>query len=74
MLAPVASQSSDKELIEDTRCAKKALAVSLDSSEDQTLVVIMFLCGTQLAYISTNDCMAFLPFSVDAVDVDAAPH
>ena len=57
-LAPVASHSSDNELMEDTRCAKKALAVSLESSEDHTLVVSIFSFGTQLAYTSTKACIA----------------
>ena len=45
--APVASQRADKELIEDIRCAKKAFAVSLDSSDDHKLVVNMFSLATQ---------------------------
>ncbi len=47
--APVFSQSSDIALIEDILCAKKALAVSLDNSEDQTFVVKILSTGTQLA-------------------------
>ena len=37
--ASVASHKADKALMEEMRCAKKALAVSLDNSDDQTLVV-----------------------------------
>ena len=52
--APVTSQSSEMELMEDTRWARKALAVNLDSSEDHKLVVKIFSSGTQAAYIATN--------------------
>ena len=45
--APVASQIADKELIDDIRCAKKALAVNLESSEDHKLVVKICFFGTQ---------------------------
>ena len=48
-LAPVASQRAEMELIDDTRWARKALATSLESSEDQRLVVIIWAAGTQLA-------------------------
>ena len=47
--APVASQSSEMELMEDTRCAKNAFAVSLLSSEDQRFVVKIFSSGTHAA-------------------------
>ena len=46
-LAPVFSHSSDKALIEDILCAKKALAVNFDNSEDHTLVVNIFSGETQ---------------------------
>jgi hypothetical protein len=48
-------------LIEETLCAKKALATNFESSEDQTLVVKIFSLGIQLAYISTNASMASFP-------------
>ena len=47
--APVASQSAEMALIEEMRCARKALATSFDSSLDQTLVVRMRSRGTQRA-------------------------
>ena len=53
--APVFSHNSDSALIEEIRCAKKALAVNLDNSEDQTLVVKILSLGTQFAYTSTKD-------------------
>jgi hypothetical protein len=40
--------SSDIAFIDEIRCAKKAFAVSLDNSEDQTLVVNILSTGTQL--------------------------
>src|SRR5690606_2771927 len=52
--APVFSHSSESALIDDTLCARKALAVSLDNSEDHTLVVNIFSFGTQWAYTSTK--------------------
>lgn len=45
--APVFSQSAEIELIDEMRCARKALAVSLESSADQRLVVSTFSGGTQ---------------------------
>ena len=47
--APVASQSAEMELMEEMRWARKALATSLESSEDQRLVVMIRSRGTQLA-------------------------
>ncbi len=35
--------------MEETRCAKKALAVNFDNSDDQTLVVKILSVETQLA-------------------------
>ena len=52
IFAPVSSQSADKEFMEDIRWAKKAFAVSLDSSDDHKLVVKMFSFGTQELYTS----------------------
>src|SRR5690606_29448540 len=60
-LAPVFSQSSDNEFIEDTLCAKNALAVSFDNSDDQTFVVNIRSFGTQLAYTSESAVMACCP-------------
>ena len=47
--APVASQRAEMELIEEIRCARKALATSLESSDDHRLVVRMRSRGTQWA-------------------------
>ncbi len=46
--APVFSQISEIAFMEETRCAKNAFAVSLDSSEDHKLVVNIRSFGTQL--------------------------
>src|SRR5574343_22592 len=62
--APVFSHNSLNALIEETRCAKKALAVNFDNSEDQTLVVKILSVGTQFAYTSTNCWIAFCPSGV----------
>ena len=45
--APVASQISEIELIDETLCAKNAFAASLESSLLQILVLIIFSSGTQ---------------------------
>ena len=45
--APVASQSAEIALMLDIRWARKALAVNLDNSEDQRLVVIILSLLTQ---------------------------
>src|SRR5690606_7298689 len=47
--APVTSHSSEIALMEDTRCARKALATSFDNSDDHKLVVRMRSRGTQEA-------------------------
>merc|ERR1719326_287790 len=47
--APVDSQSAEMELMEDTRCARNALATNLEHSEDQRLVVRIRSLGIQLA-------------------------
>jgi len=47
--APVTSHNSEIALIEDTRWARKALATSLDSSDDHKFVVRMRSLGTQEA-------------------------
>ena len=46
--APVFSHKAEKLLIEDIRWANIAFEANLESSEDQTLVVIIFSLGTQL--------------------------
>ena len=48
-LAPVRSHSAEIAFTDDMRWARKALAVSLANSLDQTSVVIMFSLGTQWA-------------------------
>merc|ERR1719238_1944029 len=57
-LAPVASQMADMALMLETRCARKAFAASLDSSEDHVLVVTMCSLGTQYSYTHDNLAMA----------------
>ncbi len=47
--ASVASHSAEMALMELTRCARKALAVSLESSADQTLLVRIRSRGIQFA-------------------------
>ena len=46
-------------LIEEILCAKKALAVNLDNSDDHTFVVNILSTDTQFAYTSTSACIAF---------------
>src|SRR6187402_104625 len=62
--APVFSHNSESALMEETRCAKKALAVSFDNSDDQTLVVNILSGLTQLAYTFANALIAFCPSMV----------
>ena len=45
--APVFSQSSDNAFMEETRCARNAIAVNFDNSEDQTLVLRILSFETQ---------------------------
>jgi hypothetical protein len=47
--APVASHRAEIELIEEIRCARKAFATSLESSDDQRFVVMIRSRGTQRA-------------------------
>ena len=63
-LAPVASHNAEMELIEDILWAKNAFAVSLDNSEDHTLVVKILCLGIHLAYISTSLFAASIPSCV----------
>src|SRR5690606_27719500 len=58
-LASVCSQSSEMALMEEIRCAKKALAVNLDNSDDHRLVFKILSWGTQAPYISDRHSMAF---------------
>jgi hypothetical protein len=62
--APVASHKAEMELIDDTRCAKKALATSLESSELHKLVVKICSRGTQCEYTDTRRSAAASPASV----------
>mmetsp|Transcript_1487 Transcript_1487/g.4033 ORF Transcript_1487/g.4033 Transcript_1487/m.4033 type:complete len:280 (+) Transcript_1487:397-1236(+) len=62
--ASVASQSAEMELMLLTRCARKALATSLESSEDHRFVVMICSRGTQLAYTDTSFSTAALPAAV----------
>ena len=45
--APVTSQRAEMELMEETRCARNALATSLESSADQRPVLSIRSAGTQ---------------------------
>mmetsp|Transcript_7920 Transcript_7920/g.17018 ORF Transcript_7920/g.17018 Transcript_7920/m.17018 type:complete len:210 (+) Transcript_7920:747-1376(+) len=62
--APVTSHRAEMELIDDTRCAKKALATNLDSSDDHRLVVRILSREIQLAYTLTTVSMASSPSGV----------
>jgi hypothetical protein len=45
--APVASQTADRELMLEMRCARNALAASLDSSDDHVFMVTILELGIQ---------------------------
>mmetsp|Transcript_5581 Transcript_5581/g.16838 ORF Transcript_5581/g.16838 Transcript_5581/m.16838 type:complete len:232 (-) Transcript_5581:180-875(-) len=62
--APVASQMADMALIDETRCARKALAASLESSELHVLVVTMRSFGTQNSYTADSLATAASPSGV----------
>ena len=62
--APVASHSAEIELIEEIRCARNALAVSLDSSADHRLAHKMRSSGIQCSYTLFRTFTALLPLSV----------
>mmetsp|Transcript_23008 Transcript_23008/g.57773 ORF Transcript_23008/g.57773 Transcript_23008/m.57773 type:complete len:231 (+) Transcript_23008:756-1448(+) len=64
--APVASHRAEMEFTLEIRCARKALATSLESSEDHRLVVRICSRGTQLAYTSTRAAIALRPLSVSS--------
>jgi hypothetical protein len=59
--APVASHSADTELMEEMRCARNALATSLDSSDDHRLVVMMRSRGTHWLYTAASVATARWP-------------
>ena len=71
--ASVASHSAEMELMEETRCARKALATSLDSSEDQRFVVKIRSRGTQCAYTPTSFSMAARPSGVCSPPMSTRP-
>ncbi len=48
------------------RCASMALATNLESSDDQTLMVVILDRGTQAAYMSVRVAAALLPDAVSA--------
>ena len=62
--APVASQSADMELMEEMRCARNALAVSLDSSALHRLAHKMRSTGIQCSYTDLSTPIARCPLSV----------
>mmetsp|Transcript_2063 Transcript_2063/g.5298 ORF Transcript_2063/g.5298 Transcript_2063/m.5298 type:complete len:253 (+) Transcript_2063:516-1274(+) len=62
--APDTSHRAEMELIDEMRWARKALATSLDSSEDHRLVVMMRSRSTQYSYTSTSFWMAASPSGV----------
>ena len=62
--APVASQSAEMLLMEEMRCARKALAVSLDSSALQRFAVRMRSAGTHCWYTLLSTSMARFPLVV----------
>mmetsp|Transcript_48281 Transcript_48281/g.121915 ORF Transcript_48281/g.121915 Transcript_48281/m.121915 type:complete len:236 (+) Transcript_48281:772-1479(+) len=64
MSAPVASQSAEMALTEEMRCASMALAVSLDSSADQRLVVRMRSGGIHCSYTLLSTLSACCPLGV----------
>mmetsp|Transcript_25026 Transcript_25026/g.80680 ORF Transcript_25026/g.80680 Transcript_25026/m.80680 type:complete len:229 (+) Transcript_25026:647-1333(+) len=62
--APLFSHRAEMLLMEEMRCAKKALATSLLSSLDHRLVVMMRSRGTHRAYTDASVSMARRPDSV----------
>merc|ERR1719473_70182 len=62
--APVASQRAEMELIDEMRCARKAFAVSLESSALHRLVVSTCASGTQRRYTSAMNLIAARPCGV----------
>ena len=66
MLAPVFSQMALIEFMLLIRCASMAFATNLDSSDDQTLMVVILDLGTQAAYTSASVAAALRPDAVSA--------
>jgi len=66
MLAPVFSQMALIEFMLLIRCASMALATNLESSDDQTLMVVILDRGTQVAYTSARVAAALRPDAVSA--------
>ena len=62
--APVASHRAETALMEEIRWARKALATSLESSEDHRLVVSSFSRGTQWLYTEHRVDTAMRPAGV----------
>ena len=62
--APVASHRAEMELMEEMRCARKALAVSFDSSALHRLAVRILSSGTQCWYTLFSTLTACLPLGV----------
>ena len=62
--APVASHNAEMELMEEMRCARKALAVSLDSSADHRLAHRIRSSGIQCSYTLFRTFTALAPLSV----------
>ena len=54
--APVLSQMAEKELMLDILCARKALAASLESSEDHELIVRIFSLRKFRKEIKMREC------------------
>lgn len=62
--APVASHRAEMELMDEILCARKALAVSLDSSADHRLAHRIRSSGIQCSYTLFRTFTALLPLSV----------
>jgi len=61
--APLASHSAEIELIDDMRCARNALATSLESSEDHRFVVMMRSRAPSVRTLPRGSRLAWLPSS-----------
>ena len=72
--APVASQSAEMELMEEMRCARKAFAVSLDSSADHRLAHRMRSTGIQCSYTLLSTPIARCPLSVSFPPISTCMH
>mmetsp|Transcript_23465 Transcript_23465/g.64691 ORF Transcript_23465/g.64691 Transcript_23465/m.64691 type:complete len:230 (+) Transcript_23465:1092-1781(+) len=69
-LAPEASQRALMELMEEMRCARKALAVSLASSADHRLAVRMRSTGIQWLYTHLRAATAAWPLGVSTPPIN----